>query len=75
MIPSDHFVRYYNEVFRALDARGHAHLAQYWRQLGEMQKKELAESVVGTGEDWVTAMSTDQLRQVFALSREAVMEE
>ncbi|HLB11742.1 MAG TPA: DEAD/DEAH box helicase, partial [Dehalococcoidia bacterium] len=39
------------------------------------QKKELAESVVGAGEDWLTGMSTDQLRQVFALSREAVMEE
>jgi len=38
-------------------------------------KKELAESVVGTGEDWLTEMSTDQLRQLFALSREAVMEE
>ncbi|MBF8265808.1 MAG: rapA 2 [Dehalococcoidia bacterium] len=39
------------------------------------QKKELAESVVGTGEGWLTEMSTDQLRDMFALSREAVMEE
>ncbi|MBI4288080.1 MAG: DEAD/DEAH box helicase [Chloroflexi bacterium] len=39
------------------------------------QKKELAESVVGTGEGWLTEMSSDQLRDVFALSREAVMEE
>ncbi len=39
------------------------------------QKKELAESIVGTGEGWLTEMSTDQLKQVFALSREAVGEE
>ena len=39
------------------------------------QKKELAESVMGTGEGWLTEMSTDQLREVFTLSREAVMEE
>ena len=39
------------------------------------QKKELAESIVGTGEGWLTEMSTDQLKQVFALSREAVREE
>jgi SNF2 family DNA or RNA helicase len=39
------------------------------------QKKELAESIVGTGEGWLTEMSTDQLKQVFALSREAVVEE
>jgi len=39
------------------------------------QKKELAESIVGTGEGWLTEMSTEQLKQVFALSREAVGEE
>ena len=26
MIPSDHFVRYYNEVFKALEDAGHEHL-------------------------------------------------
>jgi len=44
MIPSDHFVRYYNEVFKALEDRGHEHLQAYWREIGELQKKELAES-------------------------------
>ncbi len=44
MIPSDHFVRYYNEVFKALEARGHQHLQAYWREIGELQKKELAAS-------------------------------
>ncbi len=39
------------------------------------RKKELAESIVGAGEAWLTEMSTDQLREMFALSREAVREE
>lgn len=35
-------------------------------------KKALAENVVGTGEGWLTELSTDELREVFALSRESV---
>ncbi|MDZ7289301.1 MAG: DEAD/DEAH box helicase [candidate division KSB1 bacterium] len=35
-------------------------------------KKELAENVVGTGEGWLTELSTDELREVLALSREGV---
>lgn len=42
MIPSDHFVRFYNEVFKALDAKGRRCLVEYWRELGRLQKKELA---------------------------------
>jgi SNF2 family DNA or RNA helicase len=37
-------------------------------------KKALAESVVGTGEAWLTELSTDQLRDLVALSREAAGE-
>jgi SNF2 family DNA or RNA helicase len=36
------------------------------------QKKELAQSVVGTGEAWLTEMSNEQLREVFKLNLEAV---
>ncbi|GAA3802381.1 DEAD/DEAH box helicase [Sphaerisporangium flaviroseum] len=36
------------------------------------RKKALAESVVGTGEDWITGLSTEQLRELFRLSPEAV---
>lgn len=43
MIPSDHFVRYYNEVFKSMEELGHEHLLGYWRRLGELQKVELAE--------------------------------
>jgi SNF2 family DNA or RNA helicase len=38
------------------------------------QKKDLAERIVGAGEGWLTEMSTDQLRDLFKLSREAVGE-
>jgi len=42
MIPSDHFVRFYNEVFKALEEEGHEHLVAYWRELGRLQARELA---------------------------------
>ncbi|MBM3313563.1 DEAD/DEAH box helicase [candidate division WOR-3 bacterium] len=38
------------------------------------QKKELAEMVVGTGEGWITEMSTNQLRELFALSRSTALD-
>jgi SNF2 family DNA or RNA helicase len=38
-------------------------------------KRQLAEQVVGTGESWLTELSTDELRDLFALRREAVMVE
>lgn len=38
------------------------------------QKRDLAERIVGEGENWLTEMSTDQLKELFALSREAVGE-
>ncbi|MCH8250909.1 MAG: DEAD/DEAH box helicase [Planctomycetes bacterium] len=39
------------------------------------RKKHLAEKVLGTGEDWLTELSTEGLRDLFQLSREAVAEE
>ncbi|WP_214413696.1 DEAD/DEAH box helicase [Sphaerisporangium fuscum] len=36
------------------------------------RKKALAESVVGAGEDWITDLSTEQLRELFRLGPEAV---
>jgi len=42
MIPSDHFVRFYNEVFKALERKGHRHLVAYWQELGRLQTRELA---------------------------------
>jgi SNF2 family DNA or RNA helicase len=34
-------------------------------------KQALAESVVGTGEAWLTELTTDQLRELVTLSQEA----
>ncbi|MFM7405545.1 MAG: DEAD/DEAH box helicase [Cuspidothrix sp.] len=38
-------------------------------------KKQLAEQVVGGGEDWLTEMDTDQLRNLLILDRNAVIAE
>jgi SNF2 family DNA or RNA helicase len=35
-------------------------------------KKEIAERVVGTGEGWLTELSTEELKELFALRHEAV---
>jgi SNF2 family DNA or RNA helicase len=35
-------------------------------------KKEIADSVVSAGENWLTEMSDSELRQLFKLSRDAV---
>jgi len=43
MIPSDHFVRFYNEVFKALEARDHECLVAYWHELGRLQSVELVD--------------------------------
>jgi non-specific serine/threonine protein kinase len=37
-------------------------------------KRELAQAVVGTGESWLTELTTDEIRAVVALSPEAVSE-
>jgi len=37
MIPSDHFVRMYNELFKMLEEKGHDHLQNYWRRIASLQ--------------------------------------
>jgi len=43
MIPSDHFVRFYNEVFKTLMTCGRRRLLDYWRELGRLQTAELSD--------------------------------
>ncbi|MBD2665045.1 helicase domain protein [Richelia sinica FACHB-800] len=38
-------------------------------------KKQLAEQVVGAGEEWLTELDTDQLRNLLLLDRDAVIDE
>ncbi|MGD2109420.1 MAG: DEAD/DEAH box helicase [Phycisphaerae bacterium] len=39
------------------------------------QKRDLADNIVGTGEEWLTELSTDKLREILTLSRDAVAED
>jgi len=36
------------------------------------RKKEVASRVVGAGEGWLTELSNDQLKELFALRQEAI---
>jgi SNF2 family DNA or RNA helicase len=38
-------------------------------------KTELAEQIIGSGEQWLTEMSTDQLREILALRPDAVLDD
>ena len=38
------------------------------------RKKEVAEQVVGTGEAWLTELSNNKLKELFALRQEAIGE-
>jgi SNF2 family DNA or RNA helicase len=38
------------------------------------RKKEVAERVIGTGEAWLTELSTAQLKNLFSLRKEAIGE-
>jgi SNF2 family DNA or RNA helicase len=37
-------------------------------------KKEVAEKVIGTGEGWLTELSNQELKEIFALRKEAIGE-
>ncbi len=39
MIPSDHFVRFYNEVFKFLEAAGPGELEKFWETIGDDQNR------------------------------------
>lgn len=43
MIPSDHFVRFYNEVFKYLDNRKDGSLEKYWLRISSHQERHCLE--------------------------------
>lgn len=43
MIPSDHFVKFYNEVFKFLQAHGDGELEKYWLEISRHQEKHCLE--------------------------------
>ena len=43
MLPSDHFVRFYNEVFKFLEEQGEGHLEKYWLEISRHQERHCLE--------------------------------
>jgi len=43
MIPSDHFVRFYNEVFKFLDHAEPGALEEFWQEIGRHQERHCLE--------------------------------
>ena len=43
MLPSDHFVRFYNEVFKFLETQGSGHLEKYWLEISRHQERHCLE--------------------------------
>ncbi len=49
MIPSDHYVRLYNELFKMLGERGREDLREYWREISRLQKTLLGPFIEADG--------------------------
>ena len=49
MIPSDHFVRFYNELFKMLGEMGPEHLRRYWLEVSKLQKTILGPCIEAEG--------------------------
>ena len=45
MIPSDHFTRFYNEVFKFLETQGQAHLDAYFLEISRNQENHILELI------------------------------
>ena len=49
MLPSDHFVRMYNEMFKMLEEKGHAELQSYWMEIAKLQDTILGPYITKDG--------------------------
>jgi hypothetical protein len=49
VLPSDHFVRMYNELFKMLEERGPEHLRRYWLEIAGLQRSLLGPYVARAG--------------------------
>ncbi|WP_449394678.1 hypothetical protein [Devosia riboflavina] len=45
MIPSDHFTRFYNEVFKFLESKGQEDLDLYWLEISKNQEKHILDLI------------------------------
>ncbi|MCX5494739.1 hypothetical protein OSH11_08500 [Kaistia dalseonensis] len=51
MIPSDHFTRFYNEVFKFLETQGEEALEAYWLAISKNQERHILELIQTRGLD------------------------
>lgn len=49
MIPSDHFTRFYNEVFKFLETQGEDALTAYWLEISKTQERHILELIETKG--------------------------
>jgi hypothetical protein len=49
MIPSDHFTRFYNEVYKFLETRGEEDLELYWLAISKNQERHILELIETKG--------------------------
>lgn len=49
MIPSDHFTRFYNEVFKYIETRGQHELELYWLEISKNQERHILELIETKG--------------------------
>jgi len=49
VIPSDHFTRFYNEVFKYLETRGQKDLELYWLEISKNQERHILELIETKG--------------------------
>ncbi|MBN9025986.1 hypothetical protein [Kaistia sp. MMO-174] len=49
MIPSDHFTRFYNEVFKFLDSQGEEALEAYWLAISKNQERHILDLIQTQG--------------------------
>ncbi len=49
MLPSDHYVRFYNELFKMLEELGHEELQKYWMEISRLQETILGPYIERAG--------------------------
>lgn len=45
MIPSDHFTRFYNEVFKFLEQQGESHVEEYFLEISKNQERHILDLI------------------------------
>lgn len=75
MLPSDHFVMMYNELFKMLEERSHHDLTSYWKEIASLQQSILGpyierDGLKGMYEYWAHIIEEENCEAEMALSEE-----